>query len=229
MIFLSWFKQLKKKLRARRRSLAFGLAFLVLCGASVWLYGKVHEPGSGGKAELSPDRSVFGYIRQEPVRNMEEQIAVIKNSRQQRETFIKKSYICGEELQSLGLLQPDDILKYAKEHPDLALSLDEAGKVYFVQTVEDLSQQCKEHAYFGLDEKGNLSLFNGVPGKDNVIRTFFQLNINFLKSSLPLETVDQLYSGIRVTDLDEYNSIISTFSDYAVEETEKVMTQPDVK
>jgi forespore regulator of the sigma-K checkpoint len=43
------------------------------------------------------------------------------------------------------------------------------------------------------------------------------LNIEYLKSSLPQETLDQLYGGIKVTDAAEFNSVISTFSDYAMD------------
>jgi forespore regulator of the sigma-K checkpoint len=45
-----------------------------------------------------------------------------------------------------------------------------------------------------------------------------------LESSLPREAVQSLYDGIRVADYADYNSVLSTFSDFAMmEETEKVM------
>jgi forespore regulator of the sigma-K checkpoint len=49
------------------------------------------------------------------------------------------------------------------------------------------------------------------------------MNIEHLKTSLPQETIEQLYEGIRINDLVEYNSVLSTFSDYAAEETEEVL------
>jgi forespore regulator of the sigma-K checkpoint len=57
-----------------------------------------------------------------------------------------------------------------------------------------------------------------MPAADNVIRTFFQLDIRYLESSLPKETLKQLQDGIRITDMAEYNSVLSTFSDYAMVE-----------
>lgn len=71
-------------------------------------------------------------------------------------------------------------------------------------------------AFFGIDEGGNLSLYEGHPDENQVLRSFFQIDIEYLESSLPQETVEQLYRGIRVTDYAEYNSVLSTFSDYAV-------------
>ncbi len=44
-----------------------------------------------------------------------------------------------------------------------------------------------------------------------------------MESNLPKEQVDDLMNGIRITDKDAYNSVLSTFSDYAVEKSEKVM------
>jgi forespore regulator of the sigma-K checkpoint len=118
-----------------------------------------------------------------------------------------------------------DILAYHKNNPYTVVGLVAEGSVHFVKTIEDLSPRCKENAYFGMDKGGNLSLFEGVPrvGDSNVIQTFFQLNIEHLESSLPRDAIKELYRGIQVRDLSEYNSVLSTFSDYAVEVTEKAM------
>nr|WP_276562957.1 BofC C-terminal domain-containing protein [Paenibacillus anseongense] len=112
------------------------------------------------------------------------------------------------------------------KHPNWLLSVSPSGEITFTENIEDLSPACKEKAVFGIDGSSNLSLFNGTPAKDNVIRTFFQLNIKHLESSLPPDTVEKLREGIRISDMEEYNSVLSTFSDYAVEETEKAMTRP---
>ena len=63
----------------------------------------------------------------------------------------------------------------------------------------------------------DLSLFEGLPKQNKMIRTFYQIDIEHLESSLPHETVRQLYEGIQVRDLDEYNSVLSTFSPYALD------------
>lgn len=44
-----------------------------------------------------------------------------------------------------------------------------------------------------------------------------------LKSSLPENIWKELHEGIRVQDIEEYNSVLSTFSDYAREAAEHVM------
>jgi forespore regulator of the sigma-K checkpoint len=209
---MNLWKQLKKRLRVRRRWLSLG-AVLLLAGGAAWFAGRA---GGGSSA---PARSVFAPGAGASNDVMEQ----IKRSDKEREALLLKSYVCGEERQKLGLLRPGGVQKLHAEHPEWTVRLEEDGSVTFVQSVDDLSPACKETAYFGIDENGNLTLYDGVPSKDRVIRTFFQLNIGHLESSLPPDTVKQLYSGIRVGDLAEYNSVLSTFSDYAVEETQKAM------
>lgn len=88
---------------------------------------------------------------------------------------------------------------------------------------EPTDEIISENTYFGLDENGILSLFEGLPSEKKVIRSFFQLNVEHLESSLPRDMVNQLYEGIKVTDYAEYNSVLSTFSDYAVDISEEVL------
>jgi forespore regulator of the sigma-K checkpoint len=99
----------------------------------------------------------------------------------------------------------------------------EQSMVYFEQSIEDMSEHCKANAYMGVDKKGNLTLFDGVPKKEKVVRTFFQLDVRYMESSLPQDKLDQLAKGIRISDMDEYNSVLSTYSDFAVEQNQKVM------
>lgn len=138
------------------------------------------------------------------------------------EGWLEIQYVCGEDRQSLGKLSAMELESMAHEHPDWQL-VRSGTEVRFVQQIDDLSPYCKSNAYFGVDQSGHLSLFDGKPDKDKVLRTFFQLNVEYLESSLPSETIEQLYAGIKVNDFAEYNSVLSTFSDYAVEAAEKVL------
>ncbi|MDO3679330.1 BofC C-terminal domain-containing protein [Paenibacillus ehimensis] len=217
-------KQLKKKLRLKRRWLNLAVVLLAagLFAAGAWmLRGSLQEKsGRQGQEQSVFSRAVEAYVQPE-----EEVRAMVKDLNGQRDAFVKKSYVCGEELQRIGIMNAADILAYHKAHPSMTVSLGDSNRVYFIEKVDDLSPQCKNNAYFGLDANGNLSLFEGIPGSggQNVLRTFFQLNIRHLESSLPRETVKQLYHGVRVRDLADYNSVLSTLSDYAIEETEKAM------
>jgi forespore regulator of the sigma-K checkpoint len=221
MHVMNLWRQLKRRLRSRRRWLSLGVFVLAAaCALAVRWYGGPAERQSSSSSALS---AFAPAVPNDDAKRQADVLESIRQSGTGREVVVLKTYVCGEERQKLGLLQPDGIAKLHAEHPEWTLRLDGDGTVLFTQSIDDLSPACKEKAFFGIDDKGNLSLFDGVPGKDNVIRTFFQLNIGQLESALPHDTVNQLYGGIRVKDMEEYNSILSTFSDYAVEETQKAM------
>ncbi|SFK69407.1 forespore regulator of the sigma-K checkpoint [Paenibacillus sp. 1_12] len=220
MVILAFLKKLKKRLqkslRWKRRWMnltIFWLLVSVSSAAYVWHYS------SRTTLTLQPEEQaqmVIGHGHSQPEKEVMEMISQIKA---QRETFTQKIYVCGEELQPIGLMSAAEILDYHRSSPEATVSMDANGRVYFKETIEDLSPRCKENAYFGMDSSGNLSLFEGVPGVGggSVIQTFFQLNIEHLKSSLPNSAIKELYRGIQVRDLSEYNSVLSTFSDYAVD------------
>ncbi|TDF97657.1 BofC C-terminal domain-containing protein [Paenibacillus piri] len=213
--------KLKKKLRWKRRWLTLA-AVLLLAGIGSLAVVLLRDKTQATDLKWTSAEEVF--TRQIDQAQPEEEIqAMIKQIEGQREAYAQKSYVCGEEVQRLGLMTAQQILQYHKDHPLLTVKINSAGGVIFNEQVEDLSPQCKTNAYFGMDANGNLSLFEGMPGDKQVIRTFFQLNIEFLESSLPRETVKQLYRGIPVSNLDEYNSVLSTFADFAVEESKKIL------
>lgn len=221
-------KQIKNKLRSRRGLLNLALLLMMFgltAGGFLLLQNQV-RPAAG--TEVMQDNTVFMSISEEQMHTQpeEEVVSLILSISAEREVYSKKAYICGEEVERLGMMDSETILKYYRNHPHVTVTLGDQGTVIFTEQVQDLSPQCKESAYIGLDEDGNLSLFDGLPSQDNpAVRTFFQLDIKYLESSLPRETVEQLYQGIRVFDMEEYNSVLSTFSDFALDRSERVMQQ----
>ncbi len=95
------------------------------------------------------------------------------------------------------------------------------NKTILYKEVEDISPECKSGSYFSLDPQGYLTLFSGNPTsnseQNSIIETFFRIDIEKLESSLPNEPVRQLYQGIPIQDLAEYNSVLSTFSEFSIE------------
>jgi forespore regulator of the sigma-K checkpoint len=223
-------KQLQKRLRWKRRWMNLTVIIAVLSAVTAAILVQ-----QSGKLIDKEDKLVSGHsIREQSdgqldspagVQSVKEVTEVIRSIEGEREAFSHKIYVCGEELVPVGLMKAADIMAYHKKKPNERVSIQADGKIYFTETIEDLSPRCKENAYFGMDGSGNLSLFDGVPGEaaGTVIRTFFQLNIEHLESSLPRDAIKELYRGIPVKDLSEYNSVLSTFSDYAVEATEKAV------
>ncbi len=125
-------------------------------------------------------------------------------------------YVCGVETEQLGKMTASQVEVLLLQHPEWDAEVAADG-LRVKQQVDDLSPLCKEQAYISIDALGNLNLYEGHPTEDKVIRTFFQMDVGSLESSLPEGVWEQLQQGIRVQDKDEYNSVISTFSDYAVD------------
>ncbi|MCM3785561.1 BofC C-terminal domain-containing protein [Neobacillus mesonae] len=142
-------------------------------------------------------------------------IKELEVSDQLREVFLEKNYICGVETITLGMFNQDDMILLIKQHPEWSGRL-ENDRLVLNEHVNDLSPDCRSNAFMGMDTNGNLALYEGEPDEEKVIRTFFQLDIGTMETSLPEGVLEQLQKGIRIQDVDEYNSVLSTFSDYAV-------------
>ncbi|QOT01091.1 BofC C-terminal domain-containing protein [Brevibacterium sp. JNUCC-42] len=131
-----------------------------------------------------------------------------------RQVVLTRTYVCGvtgEEKKEVRENTLDQILKpYAgwelvSVHPD---------HIVLHKEENDLAPICKENGYFGLSPDGFLTFFDGLPDYQKVIQTFYQINTDSMKASLSKEEIGHLYKGIRVRDLAEYNSILSTFSEF---------------
>lgn len=220
MNFSNLFKELKRRLRMRKRWLTLGAYMLMAGGIAAALWA---DRDKGSPVPVS--EPVWSASVDEAEGSQEETEAAlqaIRDGKGKRDVFVHKQYVCGEEIQQFGAMPFQEILSLQKEHASARIVLDKTGGVHLVENVEELAPKCRENAYFGLDKNGNLTLFEGVPEQERVIRTFFQLDVQHMKSSLPADAVDQLYSGIRVSDLADYNSVLSTFSEYAAEQAEPV-------
>jgi forespore regulator of the sigma-K checkpoint len=219
IVIFKLLKHLKKKLRRKLKWISLGIIVVIALSFILNWNGSdesqtVFKPANPYDQIYELNQSVLGKLEQ---------------SKQTVNVFMQKKYVCGEELQQIGNLSPQDVTKLSKVHPDWEVAIQDNGHVYLTQYIQDLSATCREAAYFGVDESGVLSLFDGLPQQNKVIQSFFQLNVQFLKSSLPPETVDQLYVGIRVSDLEEYNSVLSTFAEYAISGMDQAATNPNTE
>ena len=136
---------------------------------------------------------------------------------------MKKVYLCGEETRLLGMKTPGEVLGLLRAHPEWTAEMDEERSIVLTETVDDLSDACRGSATFGVDSGGNLTLFQGPPKEEKVMKTFYQLDLQYLESSLPKNELDKLLSGIRVQDRDEFNSVLSTYNDYALNSSRGAM------
>lgn len=136
------------------------------------------------------------------------------------ETILHRKYVCGDEIEHFGALSYEEIAILGEQHVNWKLTVNQTYTlISFVEEINDLSPYCKKNAFFGMNGTGEFSLFDGEPERDQVIKTFFQLNVPYLESSIPKEELKHLLSGIRVHDIEEYDSVLSTFSEFSMERT----------
>lgn len=154
-------------------------------------------------------------------------IKQLERSDQPRVVRLNKIYACGQESSILGTMTPDEVIRLSSDNPEWRGAISAEGDVHFEQRINELSEVCKNNGYIGIDQQGNLSLFEGPPEKEKVLKTFFQLDVETMESSLPPDVLLHLHQGIRIQDVDEYNSVLSTFSEFAALPARKVMQQND--
>ncbi|KKI92351.1 hypothetical protein WQ54_10065 [Bacillus sp. SA1-12] len=88
-------------------------------------------------------------------------------------------------------------------------------KIVLQQKIDDISPLLKTNGYFGIDGDGVLSLFNGKPETQDVIQSFFQIDVKKLES----RKHDELIQGIRIHSKDQYLEVLKTYEAYS--KTEK--------
>lgn len=215
MIF---FRRKNKDKRFKRLKRTFWTLTLCLVIAAMAIGGLPLSQSLQSLLTLPDSVEVIGHhmtFMKESDPSQEVLIKKLEGTNQVREVSLEKSYICGVETISLGIFDTAEMLSMIKQHPDWNGRL-EQNRLILNEQIHDLSPECRENAFMGVDPNGNLILYQGEPDEEKVIRTFFQLDVGTMESSLPEGVLEQLHKGIRIQDVDEYNSVLSTFSDYAV-------------
>ncbi|WP_028596081.1 BofC C-terminal domain-containing protein [Paenibacillus assamensis] len=229
-------RQLKKKLKRWRRPLwALGaILFIVglltigtMLSEQVKQWSELSSESVSTLASVSDtniDNTMDASNRTSTSDWRKEQIAqLFGTSKGNLSVIHRKQYICGTEDRYLGQQSREVVSELLDENSRWEPTIDHAQQVILVERIDDLSETCKRSAQMGMDIEGNLSLYDGAPSEERVIRTFFQIDIESMESALPPQVLKQLKNGIRISDRDEYISVLSTFSDFAVEDTRKVM------
>lgn len=140
------------------------------------------------------------------------------SDQQKLRAILHRIYVCGEEIVELGNLSYENVVILIQQNPRWKLSVDQAHTIMrFEEHVDDLSPHCKANAFFGIDDEGLFSLYDGTPAQEKVMKTFFQLNIPYLEIRLPKQELEHLQHGIRVRDIEEYDSVLSTFNEFRLD------------
>lgn len=190
-------KRLKKKLKRKRGWMLAAAAAAIAAGIAA--------------AALQPDGLEASPADAAPVPVLAAEPAPVT-------VVLHKRFLCGEARETLGTFGNAQIDQLRRDHPEWQeVKMTESEAIFSVQ-VNDLSPACKEIAHFGVDPSGYLTLYEGTPQEGKAVRSYFRIDMDAVRENLPEHAAVQLQEGIRVTDYAEYNSVLSSYSDFAAPE-----------
>lgn len=85
--------------------------------------------------------------------------------------------------------------------------------VVLTKQMDDISPLLKANGYFGITENGVLTIFNGKPGRLNIIQSFFQIDTKKLET----KKHEELIRGIPVKTKDHFVEVLETFKPYSMQ------------
>jgi forespore regulator of the sigma-K checkpoint len=122
------------------------------------------------------------------------------------QVVLKRIYLDGEiseEMREETVWAMEDLWAQYKDWKLVNMGLD---GIIFEKKIDDISPLLKTNGYFGITENGILSIFNGKPGKENIIQSFFQIDIDKLESHRQME----LKEGIPIKTKDHYIQVLES-------------------
>ncbi|MCT2537981.1 intercompartmental signaling factor BofC [Aquibacillus koreensis] len=119
---------------------------------------------------------------------------------------LQKHYIDGrvsEETHTETIGAMEDFWAY---YHDWQVVTQEQGEIVFKKQVSDISPYLKDRGYFGLSDD-ILTIFDGKPGHEQVIQSFYQIDTSELESY----QADQLNEGIKIDSKEVYEYVLEAY------------------
>ncbi len=138
----------------------------------------------------------------------------VMNTKNLQVLFINH-FLCGKDQYTYIETPFKTLSELTTKYSDWYLTSNQDNLVIMEKDTEDLAPDCKENAYFGITKDGLLTLFAGPPTEENIIQTFFYLDLKDIESSNRESPIAQLQNGIRIHDKEEYLSVISSYIEFS--------------
>lgn len=192
-----WLKRLRNKLRNRKPALLLASVVLVLAVALGWSLSE----NKNGNAVQEDDAQVVSAVKKW-------QIIVVHH------------YLVGPSMEEQYEFSEAEYEAWIATNTNMKKVETRGDSVIYEHAVSDLSPVLKDRGRFALDTSGMLHLYEGETKLENIIQTFFQIDLERLETTLPVEEYMQLRQGIPIRSLADYNSILSAYGEYAIVEVE---------
>ncbi|WP_242698292.1 BofC C-terminal domain-containing protein [Bacillus sp. SD088] len=143
----------------------------------------------------------------------EEDPVYIPESPLEIEVLLKRKYLDGdisEEIVSETIWALEDF--WSKYEKWQLIDIDEK-RVIFEREVNDISPLLKVNGFFGLQEDGTLSIFNGSPDQEDIIHSFFQIDMKKLEGNKR----EELKKGIPIQTKETFTEVLETMKQYSTE------------
>ena len=136
---------------------------------------------------------------------------VLGNAPIQRTVILQRVYLDGEmseeKIEETIISMDDFWRKY-----DKWLLVDQNDQQLVFQTyVDDISPLLKGNGYFGIKSDGTITIFNGKPARDQIIQSFYQIDLKKLESNKKSE----LQNGVKIVNKERYLKFLEVYKAYS--------------
>ncbi|MGP4080541.1 BofC C-terminal domain-containing protein [Pseudalkalibacillus sp. R45] len=128
------------------------------------------------------------------------------------EVLLQRTYLDGESSQEVIYETIWSMEDFWAAYADWQMIDQDLKRVIFEQEIDDISPLSKVNGFFGLTEDGILTIFNGRPHEDQVIQSFYQIDVKKLESNL----LEKLKEGIRIETKSDYQEVLNQYEPYAI-------------
>ncbi|WP_041749339.1 BofC C-terminal domain-containing protein [Brevibacillus brevis] len=130
------------------------------------------------------------------------------------ELVLTRHYLCGVRDEDHVSVRPNQLADAMGNYNGWEIVQAEPVKMLLMKREQDIAPACKENGHIGIAADGMLALFHGLPAEQDVVQTFYRIDTAKMEASLPKEEWENLKRGIRIRNLAEYNSVLSTYGEY---------------
>ena len=127
--------------------------------------------------------------------------------------ILERIYIDGERSEETIVEKAASLEELTREYEEWELVGANGNRLILMQHVEDISPLLKANGYFGISGDDVLTIFNGRPDENQIINSFFQIDLGKLESRKRIE----LENGIQVKSKDEFESVLEAFKSISIE------------
>jgi forespore regulator of the sigma-K checkpoint len=129
--------------------------------------------------------------------------------------ILHKVYVNGEVIEEIYINQHKTLDQVKREFKDWKVIEENDDEIVLLKKIDDLSPTLKSKGYIGINGKGMLNLYIGIPSGNNIIESFFQIDTN----KLEVNKQKQLERGIKISTKKRYDHILNYLREYARKET----------